>query len=127
METKLDLTDPNTLLESILKPHSAEEFNSIFWEKKPLHIKREDTDYYGNLFSKESLMKMLVENNLYYEIDLNVCKFVDGEKKMLNGDDTASVKEIKNLFEKSGATIQFHQPQRFSVCMIHVCLFVSSF
>lgn len=72
-------------------------------------------------------MKMLVENNLYYEIDLNVCKFVDGEKKMLNGDDTASVKEIKNLFEKSGATIQFHQPQRFSVCMIHVCLFVSSF
>ena len=125
LKTKLDLTDPKNLLESILKPHSAEAFNSIFWEKKPLHIKRGDTDYYGNLFSKESLMKILAENNLHYEIDLNACKYVDGEKEMMNGDDTASVQEIKKLLEKSGATIQFHQPQRFAVCIIHflfVCI-----
>ena len=71
-------------------------------------------------------MKILAENNLHYEIDLNACKYVDGEKEMLNGDDTASVQEIKKLLEKSGATIQFHQPQRFSVCIIHFFLFVCS-
>ena len=90
-------------------------FNDEYWEKKPLHIKRGDEEFYGNILSKDSMMKLLEGHTLNYEVDVNAWKYVDGEKESLNGDDVAKMAEVKKIFEKSNATIQFSQPQRFSV------------
>ena len=115
METKLDLSDAQAMIKSLLAPHSVDAFKDEYWEKKPLHIKRNDNNFYGNILNKESMMKLVEEHTLNYEVDLNAWKFVDGEKELLNGDDIATVHEVRELFEKANGIIQFHQPQRFSV------------
>ena len=41
-DTKIDMTHPDKVFLSILKPSTTGDFFSTYWEKKPLHIKRED-------------------------------------------------------------------------------------
>ncbi len=115
LKTELDISSPGALLKSIISPHSLEVFQDEYWEKKPLHIKRNNAEYYGNLFSLKSLLDILEKHPLGYEVDLNVCRYVDGEKEMMNGDDIAKASEVKDMVENKKATVQFHQPQRFSV------------
>eukprot|EP00794_Sanderia_malayensis_P000387 gene387-1021_t len=114
LQTKLDMSSPQALLSSIISPHTVEEFQNKFWEKKPLHVKRNDAEYYGRIFSFAVLLDILDKHKLSYEIDLNACRYVDGMKEMMNGDGVAKASEIKKLVEKKKATVQFHQPQRFS-------------
>ena len=121
MDTKLDLSDAQSMIKSVLTPHSVGAFKDEYWEKKPLHIKRNDKSFYGNILNKESMMKLLEECTLNYEIDLNAWKYVDGEKASLNGDDVAKAKEVREIFEKTNGVIQFHQPQRFSVSSWQNC------
>ena len=115
LETKLDLLNPQTIATSLLSPYTLEVFKEEYWEKKPFHIRRNDDDFYGNFVTRESLMTLLEEFTLNYEIDVNAWKCVDDEKESLNGADVVKVQEVKRLLEKANATIQFNQPQRFSV------------
>ena len=115
LETKLDLLSPQTIIASLLSPYTLEVFKEEYWEKKPLHIRRNDDDFYGNVVTRESLMTLPEEYIMSYEIDLDAWKCVDDEKESLNGADVVKAQEVKRLLEKANATIQFNQPQRFSV------------
>ena len=115
LESKLNLSNPLSLIKSILYPHTPEFFQEEHWEKKPLHIKRNNSEYYGKLFDMASFFDILKKNKLHYEIDINVCRYVDGEKETMNGEEVAKASEVKNMIQKQNATVQFHQPQRFSV------------
>ena len=113
--TKLDISSPEAVVTSVLAPHTVESFHVEHWEKKPLYIKRGDKEFYGNFLSKDIMLEILEKNRLDYEVDVNAWKWFDGEKDCLNGDDVVKVAEVKRLLENSRATVQFHQPQRFSV------------
>ncbi len=115
VKTKLDVSSPTALLKSLLSPQSIDNFQDEHWEKKPLHIKRSDSEYYGDIFSFEMLLGILEKQQLSYEVDLNVCRYVEGEKEMMNEEGVAKASKVKKMFEKQNATVQFHQPQRFSV------------
>ena len=115
LETKLDLLSPQTIIASLLSPYTLEVFKEEYWEKKPLHIRRNDDDFYGNVVTRESLMTLPEEYIMSYEIDLDAWKCVDDEKESLNGADVVKAQEVKRLLETANATIQFNQPQRFSV------------
>jgi len=117
LETKLDLLSPQTIIASLLSPYTLEVFKEEYWEKKPLHIRRNDDDFYGNVVTRESLMTLPEEYIMSYEIDLDAWKCVDDEKESLNGADVVKAQEVKRLLEKANATIQFNQPQRFSVSL----------
>jgi len=110
---KLDISTPEVALNSLLSPTSLKEFKDNHWEKKYLHIKRKDTAFYGNLFSLETMKEMLEEHDLNYESDVNVCRYVDGEKEILNKEGEISLKEFNDLMDKEKATFQVHQPQRY--------------
>jgi len=111
---KLDVSSPEGAVASLLKPTAPSQFNSKHWEKKFLHIKREDNGFYGKLFTLESMRELLEEEELYYETDVNVCRYVNGEKELLNKEGEISLKEFNELLDKEKATFQFHQPQRFN-------------
>ena len=61
-------------------------------------------------------MKTIIKDKKpIYELDLNLCKLVKGKKKVFNKKGSVKLDHLESSFEKEKVTIQFHQPQRFSV------------
>lgn len=111
---KIDMTSPEKVITSILNPTIVEQFFSSNWEKENLFIKREDKEFYGNLFSLDTFKEILKENELNFETDVNVCRYVNDEKELLNEEGRITVKQMQSLLKDKKATFQIHQPQRFS-------------
>lgn len=106
---------PSSLFQSLISPLGMEEFFQEYWEKKPLHLQRADpvlAIYYQSLFQLSDL-KELSSRGLEYARDLNVCRCVQGKKKVLNKTGRVNYSQLKKDFDQKRATIQFHQPQRF--------------
>ncbi|XP_059576574.1 ribosomal oxygenase 2 isoform X1 [Alligator mississippiensis] len=106
---------PASVFESLIFPIKEEEFFREYWEQKPLLLQREDPSvaaYYQSLFQLTDL-KELCSQGLYYGRDVNICRCVNGKKKVLNKDGKVSYLQLKKDFDQKKATIQFHQPQRF--------------
>lgn len=108
---------PESVFESLIFPIKQEEFFRDYWEQKPLLLKREDPSMascYQSLFQLNDL-KNLVTQGLCYGRDINVCRCINGKKKIFNKDGKVSYAQLKKDFDQKKATIQFHQPQRFKV------------
>ncbi|XP_015268517.1 PREDICTED: bifunctional lysine-specific demethylase and histidyl-hydroxylase MINA [Gekko japonicus] len=106
---------PENVFESLIFPVKQEEFFRDYWEQKPLLLKREDPSMascYRSLFQLNDL-KSLVSQGLCYGRDINVCRCVNGKKKIFNKDGKVNYRQLKKDFDHKKATIQFHQPQRF--------------
>ncbi|XP_030648489.1 ribosomal oxygenase 2 [Chanos chanos] len=113
---------PHSLFQSLISPMGVGEFFQEYWEKKPLHLKRSDPSiaaYYKSLFQLSDL-KSLCSHGLEYAHDLNVCRCVDGKKKVMNKDGKVNYNQLKKDFDRNRATIQFHQPQRFKDELWHI-------
>ncbi|XP_057400981.1 ribosomal oxygenase 2 isoform X8 [Balaenoptera acutorostrata] len=111
----LNLDSPSGLFESLISPIKTETFFKEFWEQKPLLIQRDDpvlATYYRSLFRLSDL-KSLCSRGMYYGRDVNVCRCVNGKKKVLNKDGKVHFLQLRKDFDQKRATIQFHQPQRF--------------
>lgn len=107
-------TSPKNAISSLLSPNNIQEFFDTYWEKKPLHIKRDDQAFYGDLLSLEKLKEMLDEHEMDFESDINVCRYVNGEKELLNDEGRVTVKKFDKLMKDKKATFQVHQPQRYN-------------
>lgn len=111
----LNFDSPHDLFESLISPVKTDTFFKEFWEQKPLLIQRDDpalATYYQSLFRLTDL-KSLCSRGMYYGRDVNVCRCVNGKKKVLNKDGKAHFLQLRKDFDQKRATIQFHQPQRF--------------
>ena len=56
------------------------EFFAVYWERQPLHIRRQDRRYYGDLLRKSDIDAFLARNEdkLSYGKDLNLCRCEKG-------------------------------------------------
>ncbi|XP_044944185.1 ribosomal oxygenase 2 isoform X2 [Mustela putorius furo] len=118
----LNFESPSDLFESLISPIKTETFFKEFWEKKPLLIQRDDpavATYYQSLFRLSDL-KILCSRGMYYGRDVNVCRCVNGKKKVLNKDGKVHFLQLRKDFDQKRATIQFHQPQRFKVFILQL-------
>lgn len=117
----LDFESPASLFRSLISPIEEEVFFRDYWEQKPLLVQRNDVlvaAYYQSLFQLPHL-KELCNQGLYYGRDVNVCRCVNGKKKVLNKEGRVNYMQLKKDFDQKKATIQFHQPQRFKVGVFH--------
>lgn len=108
--------DPLKVIGDLLSPISLSNFFDTYWEKKPLILHRKGTSHFNNLFGVEDFFNLLSSQVvLKYKEHVNFCRYVDG--KRINEHESGRVKlnEAKQLWNKVGATIQFHQPQHFKV------------
>ncbi|XP_061221321.1 ribosomal oxygenase 2 isoform X3 [Neopsephotus bourkii] len=111
----MSFENPDSLFESLISPIKQEVFFREYWEQKPLLVQRNNpllAAYYQSLFQLSDL-KELCGRGLYYGRDLNICRCVNGKKKVLNKEGKVNYMQLKKDFEQKKATIQFHQPQRF--------------
>jgi hypothetical protein len=109
---KFDCSSPTKVLQSLLGDTTLEDFLTDYWEKKPLVVRRGDTDFYGGVFSLATMKEILKGNELYFEGDVNVCRYVNNEKELLNEDRQITSEDVDELMEQK-ATFQFHHPQRY--------------
>ncbi|NWR44401.1 RIOX2 oxygenase, partial [Regulus satrapa] len=111
----LSFESPDSLFRSLISPVGEEVFFRDYWEQKPLLVQRSDVlvaAYYQSLFQLADLRE-LCSQGLCYGRDLNVCRCVNGKKKVLNKEGRVNYVQLKKDFDQKKATIQFHQPQRF--------------
>ncbi|KFU95567.1 MYC-induced nuclear antigen [Chaetura pelagica] len=111
----MSFESPDSLFGSFIFPIEQEKFFREYWEQKPLLVRRNDpllASYYQSLFQLSDL-KELCSQGLYYGRDINICRCVNGKKKVLNKEGKVNYMQLKKDFDQKKATIQFHQPQRF--------------
>ncbi|XP_039246851.1 LOW QUALITY PROTEIN: ribosomal oxygenase 2-like [Pipra filicauda] len=111
----LSFENPDSLFGSLISPIKEEVFFKEYWEQKPLLVQSNDplvAAYSLSLFQLSDL-KELCSQGLYYGQDGNICRCVNGEKKVLNKEGKVNYMQLKKDFDQKKATIQFHQPQRF--------------
>ncbi|NXI57611.1 RIOX2 oxygenase, partial [Chloroceryle aenea] len=111
----MNFENPDSLFGSLISPIKQEVFFREYWEQKPLLVRRNDSllaAYYQSLFQLSDL-KELCSRGLYYGRDINICRCVNGKKKVLNKEGKVNYMQLKKEFDQKKATIQFHQPQRF--------------
>lgn len=116
-DSPLCFGSPASLFQSLIAPMDMEQFFQQYWEKKPLLLQRSDPSlrsYYQSLFQLSDLQQ-LCARGLEYTRDLNVCRCVNGKKKVMNKEGPVNYSQLRKDFEQRRATIQFHQPQRFKV------------
>ena len=74
------------LLQSLLGANvSVGQFYREYWEKKCLHVARNDVSFFENILSKSDIEDMILNKNMKYGVDLNVTKCDKSER---NGDVT---------------------------------------
>ncbi|XP_061484015.1 ribosomal oxygenase 2 isoform X1 [Rhineura floridana] len=113
LPTKYD--HPENVFECLISPIKQDEFFREYWEQKPLLLQRDEPSlalYYQSLFQLTDL-KDIVKQGLYYGRDINICRSMNGKKKIFNKVGRVSYEQLKKDFDQRKATIQFHQPQRF--------------
>ncbi|NXJ15570.1 RIOX2 oxygenase, partial [Odontophorus gujanensis] len=111
----MDFENPDSVFASLISPIKPEVFFKEYWEEKPLLVSRNNPPlaaYYQSLFQLSDL-KELCSQGLYYGRDINICRCVNGKKKVLNKEGKVNYAQLKKDFDQKKATIQFHQPQRF--------------
>ncbi|XP_068956840.1 ribosomal oxygenase 2 isoform X5 [Petaurus breviceps papuanus] len=122
LASPLNFDSPNALFESLISPIKMETFFKEYWEQKPLVIQRDDpllAAYFQSLFQLTDL-KNLCRLGMYYGRDINVCRCVNGRKKVLNKGSKVHYLQLRKDFDQKRATIQFHQPQRFKVFVLQL-------
>lgn len=110
---KLDCSLPVTVIKSMLGDTALDDFMKTQWEKEPLVVKRKDPTFYGNVVSLATMKEVLENNELDFENDVNVSRYVNNEKELLNEVGQITPEDVDRLLKKEQATIQFHHPQRY--------------
>merc|ERR1712168_1279458 len=109
---KLDSSSPTNLFQSLLGETTLDDFFATYWEKKPLVVRRNDAEFYGGIFSLATMKEVLKGNELYFEGDVNVCRYVNNDKELMNEDRQITADDVDELMQQQ-ATFQFHHPQRY--------------
>ena len=63
--------------------------------------------YYGSLFSMETFKKILKDEELDFETDVNVCRYVNNEKELLNEEGRITVKKCRRFWMKKMQLFRF--------------------
>jgi len=109
----IDCTNPKRTMETLLGNVKLDHFFDSYWEKKPLVIKRNDPTFYGTLFSLSTLKEVLKCNDLDFLSDVNVCRYINGEKELLNEEGQITSEDVDRLMNEKNGSFQFHHPQRY--------------
>ena len=104
----------------MIAPLTINHFMETYWEEQPVLIQRpKSAEYFDGWFSSTELYKMVEEGKLTYGVDVDLAKYVDGERTtpsnvppMLNT--AATMESLKTAFEQNGHSVRLKCPQMHS-------------
>ena len=117
--SKLSFDSSEQCLRSLIYPTTLEDFLSRYWEKEPLFVHRNSTEYFKEFPTKAKLEEIAKKEELKWDKDLFVSQSENGAANP-EAKGRATVKKIQKFFkEKLG--ILLNKPHRFHVSFI--CIF----
>jgi len=105
----MDCSSPSTLMQSLLGETTINEFFASFWEKEALIVKRNDTNFYGSLFTHAVMKEILQTNEFEFHADVSVCHETDFTSEL----GRVTVERAEKLINGDKATLHFYHPQRY--------------
>lgn len=105
----------------LIHPITIEDFFQNYWEKKPLHISREDSrGYYGSIFTRSHLLHKLKDEGLLLGTELKAMRYnkkTDAREDVSVEDDEeapeVNLQQAMKMWNE-GYTFQVIQPQHYN-------------
>lgn len=120
---------PSQFVEFLLNPVPYERFEREHWEKTPLVLQgREGAGrFWSPHFTKADFFRTTKAKEILFGRDISACKYHGGKRTNFEKKGRASEAKLLQLFEKEGATLQVHQPQRWMDALWEVLEMLESF
>ncbi|XP_066974293.1 ribosomal oxygenase 1 [Macrobrachium rosenbergii] len=96
----------------IISPYSEEDFFNKFWEKAPLLVKRNQSDYYKGLFSTKDLDAILREQVVLFSKNLDITSYSNGKRETHNPVGQAHAPVVWDSYN-NGCSVRLLNPQTF--------------
>eukprot|EP00088_Acartia_fossae_P053775 TRINITY_DN6138_c0_g1_i1.p1 TRINITY_DN6138_c0_g1~~TRINITY_DN6138_c0_g1_i1.p1 ORF type:complete len:508 (+),score=61.53 TRINITY_DN6138_c0_g1_i1:35-1558(+) len=109
----------DSALEWIIGPTTPQDFYEKYWEKKPLHVKRTDKQYYKDVFSTKGLEKILREQRVLYGKHMDVTSY-DGTRETHNPIGRVYPAVMWDYYN-NGSSIRMINPQYFHSTVWRLC------
>ena len=117
--SKLSFDSSEQCLRSLIYPTTLEDFLSKYWEKEPLFVHRNNTEYFKEFPTKAKLQEITKKEELKWDKDLFVSQSESGAANP-EAEGRATVKKIQKFF-KQKLCILLNKPHRFHVSFL--CIF----
>ncbi|XP_007896625.2 ribosomal oxygenase 1 [Callorhinchus milii] len=114
------------LFEWLIEPVTTKEFFSEMWEKKPAIISRAMADYHKTLFSTEEFDRILKEECVLFNVNLDVTSYFNGKKENHNIPGRAYPVVVWDFY-KNGCSLRMLNPQAFSLNLWKVMSILQEF
>ncbi|XP_059841599.1 ribosomal oxygenase 1 [Hypanus sabinus] len=101
------------LFEWLIAPVASKKFFNDIWEKTPALIRRHNANYYKGFFSSEDFDRILREDVVNFEVNLDVTSYFDGEKETHTPTGRALPAVVWEFYKK-GCSLRLLNPQAFS-------------
>ncbi|XP_052740906.1 bifunctional lysine-specific demethylase and histidyl-hydroxylase NO66 [Bicyclus anynana] len=96
----------------MISPFSPEDFFNQIWEKRPLHISRENPKYYNELISTPKIDSMLRNENIQYTKNIDITSYVDKKRETHNPEGRAHPHIVWDFY-LNGCSIRLLNPQTY--------------
>eukprot|EP00088_Acartia_fossae_P035081 TRINITY_DN3609_c0_g1_i10.p1 TRINITY_DN3609_c0_g1~~TRINITY_DN3609_c0_g1_i10.p1 ORF type:complete len:524 (-),score=84.78 TRINITY_DN3609_c0_g1_i10:327-1862(-) len=109
----------DSAMEWIIHPTPLQDFYKNYFEKKPLHIKREERQYYKDVFSTKALEKAIREQRVLYGKHLDITSY-DGKRETHNPIGRVYPAVMWDYYN-NGSSIRMINPQYFNHTVWRLC------
>ncbi|XP_065345222.1 ribosomal oxygenase 1 [Cloeon dipterum] len=110
----------------IIHPVPIDDYFSTTWEKRPLHICREDPSYYSALITTAKLDAMLREHNVEFTKNLDITSYRNGQRETHNPDGRALPAQVWEAYNE-GCSVRMLNPQAFNEHVFALCAVLQEF
>lgn len=96
----------------MIAPYNPDEFLNRIWEKKPLHIARNQPNYYKEIISTPIIDNMLRHENIQFTKNIDVTSYVNGKRETHNPEGRAHPHLVWDFY-LNGCSIRLLNPQTY--------------
>ncbi len=122
--SKLSFDSSEQCLRSLIYPTTLEDFLTKYWEKEPLFVHRNDSEFFKEFPTKAKLDEIAKKEQLKWDKDVFLSQ-PENETKILEAEGRATVKDMQKYL-KGKLSILFEEPHRFHVSFVCFLAFKNS-
>lgn len=87
-------------------------FSRSHWERKSLHVKRNNPSYFRKIISLKQIDEVLRNQSVLYTENIDITSYTDGQRNTLNGTGRATATNVWEAY-REGCSVRFLNPQIF--------------